>query len=339
MADADIGAAGSVYVGIESAYGTANDPTASGVGVWVPVISESVQYTEPDRYYSEQIRQEAVHSDVKQSYYHVEGDIVMEVDAHFLPYFLYASRHTVTKTGTGPYLYTAVPSKRGSSYPGGTAKGISIMVTRNGEDFLYNGCVVNQWAFTLENGIGRVTMSILGLGENDPATPGTAVPTWIAPSLFGADAHAIYTDAAGLTPAFASPDATFNGYTFTANHNGEPQNRVKRDRSASYIKYGITEVSYDTELDFTSKTEYNNFKNLVFKAIRFESITPGGSGGTWGAATEGYRITAYRTNYATSETTLSGMGDLVMSRTTGRGLGITGGSAYKIECKSTVNIV
>jgi hypothetical protein len=33
------------------------------------------------------------------------------------------------------------------------------------------------------------------------------------------------------------------------------------------------------------------------------------------------------------------MGDLVMSRTTGRGLGITGGSAYKIECISTANII
>jgi hypothetical protein len=114
MADADIGAAGSVYVGIESTYGTPNDPTAAGVGVWVPIISESLQYTEPDRYYSEQIRQEAVHSDVKQSYYHAEGDIVMEVDAHYLPYFLYASRHTVTKTGAGtPWTYSAVPSKRG----------------------------------------------------------------------------------------------------------------------------------------------------------------------------------------------------------------------------------
>lgn len=338
MPDADIGAAGSVFVGIETTYGTAVDPTAAGVGVWVPIISETLAYTEPDRYYSEQIRQEAVHSDVKQSYYHVEGDIVMEVDAHYLPYFLYASRHTVTKTGTGPYVYSAVPSKRGSTYPGGTAKGVSIMVTRNAQDFLYNGCVVNQWAFTLENGVGRVTMSMLGLGENSPTTPGTATPTWVAPSLFGADAHAVYVDAAGLTPAFAAPDATFNGYTFTANHNGEPQNRIKRDRSASYIKYGITEVSYDTELDFLTKTEYNNYKNLVLKAMRFESITPGGSGGTWAAATEGYRITVYRSNYDTYEVALSGMGDLVMARTTGRGLGITGGSAYKIECTSTANI-
>src|SRR5215831_18493032 len=112
MADADIGAAGKVFVGIETAYGTPSDPAAGGIGIWVPIISESVAYTEPDRYYSEQIRQEAVHSDVKQSYYHVEGDIVMEVDAKYLPYFLYGSRTTVTKTGASPpYTYSCVPSK------------------------------------------------------------------------------------------------------------------------------------------------------------------------------------------------------------------------------------
>src|SRR5215831_966575 len=188
MADADIGASGAVFVGIETTYGTAVDPTAAGVGVWVPVISETLAYTEPDRYYSEQIRQEAVHSDVKQSYYHIEGEIVMECDATFLPYFLYASRHTVTKTGASPpYTYSAVPSKKGSTYPGGSAKGITITVVRNGIEFMYNGCVVTQWAFTLENGIGRVTMSILGLAESAVATPGSTSPTWVAPKLFGAD--------------------------------------------------------------------------------------------------------------------------------------------------------
>lgn len=339
MADADIGAAGKVYVGLESPYGTANDPAAAGVGIWVPILSETLAYTEPDRYYSEQIRQEAVHSDVKQSYYHVEGDIVMEVDANYLPYFLYASRHTVTKTGAGaPWTYSAVPSKKGSTYPGGTARGISIGITRNDVGFLYVGCVVNQWAFTLENGIGRMTLSILGLKEQE-YDPSLTTPTWLAPSLYGADAHAVYVDASGLAPAFAAPDVTFNGYTYTINHNGEPQNRITRDRSATYIKYGISELSYDTELDFIDRTEYDNFVDLVLRAVRFEATIPGGVGATFGAATQAYRITTYRSNYATYEVGLSGMGDLVMARVTGRGLGIVGGSAYKIECKSSISIV
>ena len=218
MPDADIGAAGAVYVGIETTYGTPNDPAAGGTGTWVPILNESLVYTEPNRYYSEQIRQEAIHSDVKQSYYHVEGDIQIEVDAHFLPYFLTASRHTVVKTGAGPYLYSVTPSKKGSTYPGGTAKGISIGIIRNGVGFLYVGCVVPQFAFTLEDGIAKCTLSILGLKEQNFVVA-SATPTWIVPSLFGADAHGIYVDASGLTPAFATLDATFNGYTQTINHN------------------------------------------------------------------------------------------------------------------------
>jgi hypothetical protein len=337
MADADIGGSGSVYVGLESAYGTPNDPAAGGVGVWVPVLNESLQYVEPNRYYSEQIRQQAVHFDAKQSYYHVEGDIKIEVDAHFMPYFLYASRHTVVKSGAGPYTYTVTPSAKGSTYPGGTARGLSIGIIRNAVGFLYVGCVVNQWVFTLEDGILTCTMSILGLKEQS-FVAGSATPTWIAPSLFGADAHGVYVDTSGLTPAFASLDATFNGYTQTINHNGEPQNRITRDRAATYIKYGISEISYDTELDFVSRAEYDNFVAATFRAIKFESIKPGGTGGTYGAATEAFRITNYKTVYNTYEVDLGGMGDLIMARVNGRSIGITGGAAYKIECLSTNNV-
>lgn len=340
MPGADIGGGGAIWVAIETTYGTPKDPSVALTGgAFVPIISETLAYTEPDRYYSEQIRQEAVHSDVKSSYYHVEGEIVMEVDTNYLPYFLYASRHTVTKTGAvAPYLYSAVPSKVGATYPGGTAKGLSIWVLRNGQEFLYTGCVVTQWAFTLENGIGRVTLSILGLKEQNVTTPGTVVTTWLAPDLFGADCHAVYVDTSGLTPAFTTPDATFNGYTYTINHNGTPQNRIVRDRAATYVSYGITEVSYDTELDFTSKTEYTNFKNLVLRALRFEAVNPGGGGTAWAASNDSYRITTFRSNYATYDVSLAGMGDLIMARVTGRGLGIVGGSAYQIECKSAANI-
>src|SRR5258708_30457474 len=121
----------------------------------------------------------------------------MEVDIHFLPYFLYASRHAITKTGpvSTVYTYKAVPSSFGSAYPGGAAKGLSITVDRNGNGFGYAGCVVSQYAFTINNGILEVTMSFQGLSEQLPASLGTT--SWIAPSLFGADASSIYVDASG----------------------------------------------------------------------------------------------------------------------------------------------
>src|SRR5438270_9997466 len=139
MPDADIGAHGWIWVALESTYGTPIDPSSSpSSGIYVPILSETLMYTEPNRYYSEQIRQETVHSDAKQSYYHVEGDIVMEVDARYMPYFMYASRHTVTKTGSGaPYTYAAVPGGQGTAYPGGSARGLSIGTDRDNVGFLY----------------------------------------------------------------------------------------------------------------------------------------------------------------------------------------------------------
>lgn len=331
--NADIAGNGAIWVGLEATYGTPVDPTAAGVGVWVPIISEALQYTE-DKYYSPQIRQSAIVSDVRQSYYHVEGDIVMEVDPNFLPYFLYASRHTVVKGGAGPYTYAATPTNVGATYPGGTSKGLSIYTLRNAVGFLYSGCVVNNWEFTIENGVLRVTMGMLGLAEVDPATS-TPTTSWIDPVLYGADAHTIFVDAAGVSPAFASADSTFNGFTWRANYNGSAQNRIVPDRAATYVAYGETEATYDTELDFVSKTEYDNMKNNTLRSIRLASLH---GGADFASATDGVQITTYRSNYDVYQVGLSGMGDLLMARVTGRQIGIAGGVPFKIECKSLANI-
>ncbi len=285
MPNADIAGNGAVWVGLETTYGTPVDPSASGVGVWVPIISENLAYTEA-KYYSPQIRQSAIVSDAKQSYYHVEGDIVLEVDANYMPYFLFASRHTIAKTGAGPYVYSASPTNIGSTYP-----------------------------------------------EAD--TAGAVTPSWIAASLFGADAHSVYVDAAGTAPSFASSDTTFNGFTWRANYNGAAQNRILPTRSATYISYGEIDSTYETELDFTSKTEYNNMKSNTFRSLKLESL----KGGTpFASATEAMQIISYRSNYDSYVVGLSGIGDLLMARVTGRLLGITGGVPFKLVCKSPVNI-
>jgi hypothetical protein len=333
MANADIAGNGAVWVGLETAYGTPSDPSDAGVGVWVPIISETLAYTEP-KYYSPQIRQSAIVSDVKQSYYHVEGDIVMEVDPNYMPYFLYASRHTVVKAGAGPFTYVATPTNVGSTYPGGTAKGLSIATIRNSLGFLYSGCVVSQWAFTIENGVLRVTMSMLGLAEQDLS--GAVTESWIDPMLYGAAAHTIYVDAAGTAPAFATTDSTFNGFTWTVNYNGAAQNRIVPARSATYVSYGETELNYNTELDFVSKDEYNNMKNNALRSIKLESAERGGV--TYAAATDAFRITTYRSNYDVYTVGLSGIGDLLMAAVTGRGIGIAGGVPFKMECKSPADV-
>lgn len=332
MPNADIAGNGAVWVGLETTYGTPVDPSAAGVGSWVPIISEDLAYTEA-KYYSPQIRQSAIVSDAKQSYYHVEGTIVIEVDPTYLPYFMIASRHTTTKTGAGPYTYSSVPTNIGSTYPGGSARGISIVTLRNGVTYLYSGCVVNSWEFTIEDGVLRASLGILGLAEAD--TAGAVTPSWIAADLLGANAHAVYVDAAGTSPTFATSDTTFNGFTWRVNYNGAAQNRIVPNRSATYISYGETEATYETELDFVSKTEYNNMKNNTFRSLQLRSLN---GGSTLAAATDGVQLTTYRSNYDTYVVGLSGIGDLLMARVTGRMIGISGGVPFKIECKSVTNL-
>jgi hypothetical protein len=333
---AGLGGGGSVYVALEPVMGTLVDPLTAG-GVWVPIISEDFGYRE-EKYYSPQIRQQTIVSDVQQSYYHIEGSITIEVDPNFAPYFMYASRHNISKTGaTAPYTYRVVPGSQGaagSAASGAVPRTLSISIIRNGIGFGYAGCVVNTWEETIENGVLRWTLGLLGLSEADLGGVGTA--TWLNPSLYGADAHSIYLDAAGTSPAFSGAYATnFNGWTFRSDFNGSAQNRIQPLRSASYIAYGETNASYETELDFIDKTDYTNMKNNVVRAIKKESIK---GGANWAAAVDGVRTIVYRTSFDNYEVSLGGMGDLIMARVTGRSIGIAGGAAYAIECKSPVNI-
>jgi hypothetical protein len=332
---AGLGGSGYLAIKHEAVMGTYLPPTTAGT-LFVPILSESLQYTE-DKYYSEQIRQQVIESEQKPSYYHAEGDITMEVDTAFLPYFLYCSRFTPTKTGAGtPWTYKFVPSTAGSASTAagtGTRKTASITVIRNGVGFGYGGCVVGGWQFSIEDGSLRVTMNVLGLSEATPGGLGT--PAWVAAKLLGADAHQVSVDVAGATPAFATPSTDFNGYTVNVNHNAEAQNRIRRDRAASYISYGKTEGTLETELDFIDKTEYDNFKNSTKKAYRLESI---GDGAAYAASTDALRIDFNRASYDSYELGLGGMEELIMAQVNARALGVAGGDAIVIECKSSLDI-
>jgi hypothetical protein len=321
-----LGGGGAIGLAVESTFGTYVDPT-----VWCPIISESFRYVE-SRYFSPQLRQQVMVSDVKQGYYHIEGDVTMEVDTHFLPYFLYASRHTVTKTGTGPYVYKAVPNKMASVRA--PAKTLSIAAIRNDILFGYAGCVVGQYAFTIEDGVLRVTMNMLGLSENTPAGPYT--PSWSDPDLLGADAHAVFVASDyGATPTFGAASNDFNGITMTINHNADAQNRIRKQRSASYIAFHETEIGFNTELDFVDKTEYNNFVGTLQRGMKLES-TQGAV--TYAAATDGVKLQLNRFAYETYDVDLPGLGDIVMAGATGRGLSVSGGDAYELHCKSATNV-
>lgn len=324
-----LGGGGSIGIALETVMGTYVAPT-----LFVPVLSEGLEYTE-NKYYSQQIRQQSIASDVKPSYYHVEGPIEMEADPRFLPYFLHASRHTITKTGIGPFEYKYVPSSAAvatTAASGNVARTMSITVVRNEVIFGYAGCTMGSFEFTVDEGVLKVTMDVLGISEATQANPSES---WVASDLLGADAHRIYLAASAVAPTFGAVDINFNGFTFRANYNAEAQNRIHAQRSASYISFAITEAEIESELDFLDRTDYDNFVATTTRAIKMES-TNGGT--TFAAATSAVRLQGNRVSYDAYAPNLEGMGDIIMADFTGRCIGIVGGDAYQIEVKSPSNI-
>lgn len=331
------GLSGSGYLAIvlETTKGAYLHPGTAGA-VFVPILSESLAYQE-ERYFSPQIRQRTEVSDVKQGYYSIAGDVEMEVDTAFLPYFLHCSRHSIAKSGAGPYTYVYTPSTAGATSTaasGNVQRTASITVVRNGEGFGYAGCTMGGFSFTIDGGIHKVTFNIVGESETDPTT-NLGSPSWAAPNLFGADSHYVYVAASAVSPTFGAAATDFNGFTFGANYNAEAQNRIVANRAASYVKFGESEFSLETELDFIDRTEYDNFVATTQRAYRLESLN---GGVTLAAATSGVRLQANRCVYETYDIGLSGLGDTIMAGVTGRPIGITGGDSIEVHVKSSANI-
>jgi hypothetical protein len=324
---AGLSGGGSLGIALEAVKGTYVAPT-----VFVPILSESFKYVE-DRYFSPQIRQTTEVSDVKQGYYHIEGDIEMEVDINFLPYFLFCTRHTPASAAG---VYTFTPSTAGATSTaasGMVQRTMSITIVRNEVVFGYAGCTVGSFHFMVDGGVLKCTMTMMGEAESTPSNP---TETWAAPLLLGADAHYIRLDASSAAPAFAAAVVSdFNGYEFEANFNPTAENRIVATRSASYIAFHETEISLTTELDFIDKTEYNIFVATTQKAIRYEGLT---GGATFAACTSGIQIDVNRGVYETYDLGLSGLGDIIMAGVTMRGIGIAAGTSYRIKVKSPVSI-
>lgn len=333
---AGIGGGGYVIVALEAVNGTLVAP-GDASAIAVPILSESLKYTS-EPYVSPQLRLQTIASDVKPGYYHAEGDIEMEADPRFLPYFLHSTRHTIAKVAGPPVEYTYAPSSAGSTSTaasGNVQRTMSIHISRNNQMFGYAGCTVAGYNFNLDTdeGVLKVTFNMLGLSEEDPAAAGT--PVFVAPDLFGADAHEVFVAASAASPTFGAASIDYNGFTFSAEFGAEPQNRIRRDRSASYISFGETVANVETELDFIDRTEYNAFVATDQKSVRLLSSN---GGTTFAAATTAVQITANRMFYETYDLGLEGIGDLIMAGVTGRSIGIAGGDAYKIQVKSPTNI-
>jgi hypothetical protein len=210
---------------------------------------------------------------------------------------------------------------------------MSIHISRNNEMFGYAGCTMAGYEFMIEDGVLKVTFNVLGLSEAESANAGT--PVFVAPDLFGADAHAVFVAASAVTPTFGAASIDYNGFTFRAEFGAEPQNRIRQDRSASYISFGETIANIETELDFIDRTEYDSFVATNQRAVQLLSAN---GGTTFAGATTACEITVNRMFYETYDLGLEGIGDLIMAGVTGRSIGIAGGDAYKIRVKTPTTI-
>jgi len=246
----DIGATGVLGVAIESATapGTYIAPTK-----FFPIQSETLDFS------LENIKRRSIRAvndiiGVVAGRTHVKGDITFELTEDVLPYFLYASRMSVVKSGTTNFLYTATPTH--GAIPTRT---LSFTVVRNGLAFSYVGCVVSQLDFeATDNGVVTVKAAIIGMDEASQSVPTASYSATATP--FGPGAFTIQ-----LPTATTVYD--MDKFTFSVNDAATPEWRLQAARTPVYIRYGERTVSYKTERDFTTRTEYDSyFKGVTAQA-------------------------------------------------------------------------
>lgn len=296
----------SVGLGAGGAVGLALEPSAATgtwvtPAIWIPILSENLTYQE-ERYWSQAIRNQTIDNEVKQGYSRVEGDIEWEVDTRYLPYWLRAARLTENKTGAGPYVYTYTPNANASGVNAAITRALSITIIRNNLNFGYTGCHVTSYDFRIEDAVLKSTMHVIGYSESTQ----TGTPAFVAPRLLGASAHTISTGVGVTTGApTLTTQTNFNGFTASINDNGEAQNRINANRFPSYVSFGKTEATVNTELDFEDKSDYTNFVNTTKKSIRLGSQNS--------ATTDRFQLTVYNSPFESYDVSLGSMTDLVMA--------------------------
>jgi hypothetical protein len=244
----DIGATGVLGVAFETTAGTYVAPSK-----FFPINSESLMIVQdnikrrPLRGVNDIIGIVAGRSSVK-------GDITFELNEDVLIYFLDCMRLNGVKTGTTPnWVYTWTPFH--GAIPNKT---MSITVVRDGIVFGYVGCLVDSLSIdAADNGIVTCKASILGLDEAVQSAP---TPSYNTNVPYGPGTYNVQIPTG--TQVF-----DMDKFTFEVNDAAVVQWRLQTSKAASFINYGERTVSYKTERDFTSRTEYDTY----FRAATTES--------------------------------------------------------------------
>jgi hypothetical protein len=307
---AGIAGCGSMGIALETVPGTYVAPTK-----FFPFLEESLQRMQ-ETVWRRAIRKSADFTGATPGNVRVEGDISMEALEDVVPYFLLCARTAVVKTGTLPnftYEFTGVCN----AIP---PKTMSITVVRNGVVFGYVGCVVSSFTFTVEEGLLQFNVSMLGRDEGDQATP---VEAFSVTEPFGAGQYNIELPVGSVV-------LDTDTFEFTVDDAAEAQYRLKNTgQGAQFVSFGERTATATVERDFENKTEYNAFKALTKRALRFTALKTANNSivaDMPAAITDTYEVG------------LSGQGDLVRASVAYQGAVDALGNAYKVTVKTQENI-
>jgi hypothetical protein len=185
-----------------------------------------------------------------------EGDIEMELLEDVFIYFLYASRVTITRTGTAPnYTYTVVPNPL--AIPPMT---MSITIERvGGVVFGYTGMVVSSWKVNLQDGDLIYTVTMKGRDEASQSVP---VPTWPTTTPFGAGMYTVEIPTGSVV-------TDTDGFELSVDDNATPEFRMKSTgRGADFTHFGERSCELSLMRDFTSRTDYDAWKAYTGQAMK-----------------------------------------------------------------------
>ncbi len=255
-----IGATGVVGVAFESVVGTYVPPTK-----FMFLESESITWNE-DKQYLAPIRGIPGPSALKPGYNQIEGDVTFEVTAEHLLYWLYASRHGITKSGTTPFTYTFVPANVVSPTTAATGtttrRTLSVYVERGGQPFGFAGCTVGNISFSIgDNGNLMATMAVLGRSVD--TTVAVATPTYSSTWLpYG-------PGKIGLEIPSGTARSDIDTWSLDISHNAESLNRIKvGTRSPQAIRWGAMETTGSFDQDFNDMVEWNAFINSTVRTMK-----------------------------------------------------------------------
>lgn len=297
---------------------TANTAIAPGVYTaptkFFPFMSEGL-VTSQETVWRRPIRQSADILGAVPGNFHMEGDLSLEALEDVVLYFLYASRTTIVKSGSGNYTYTVTPTSAGVA-----SRTLSITVVRNGIVFGYTGVTLSSFTFNVSDGLLMFETSLMGRDEAVAALP---TPTWPTSTPYGAGMYSVEFPT-------GVPVTDTDTFEWAVEDNAEPQYRLKATgRGADFIKYGERNATMSAERDFIDRTDYDNFKALTAQAVTITATKNANNSISLLAPV------AIKDSY---EVTAPGQGDLVRASISYQNVMDATGKSWQITIKTQENI-